>query len=201
MILEARGILDTDKIKELTERFRKVLYSSLPGDRDKDTGFMCAASLAHHGLLSSVDRLWLSDDLSPVPAQHLASLVSCVTFSLHIKNVSGCDLVSILNSLKCEWLDISSQSLGREETQALVKAMESRVEDVILGDDESKGTLDIEALTEYSGRGMCTTMKVEKFKGPRVTRYQKQLKSWARSRNWSFRKDGKLDRYTAQSST
>ena len=47
-----------------------------------------------------MDTLWLLDvDLSPVPAQHLASLALCVTFRLSIRNVSGCDLVSILTSL------------------------------------------------------------------------------------------------------
>ena len=39
-----------------------------------------AASLAHHGLLGSVFEMWLRDvDLTSVPAEHLASLASCVT--------------------------------------------------------------------------------------------------------------------------
>ena len=108
---------------------------------------MCAASLAHHGLLYSVARLDLRDvDLSPVPAQHLASLASCVTRELSIRNVSGCDMVSILTSVKCQELHIRWQSLGREETKALVQAMETRVEKLILGE---MVTLDPEALDEY----------------------------------------------------
>ena len=72
---------------------------------------MCSAKLAHHGLLGSVK--------SPVPAQRLASLASCVTWDLHINNVTGCDLVSLLSlGPKCQELYIR-QSLGREETLAL----------------------------------------------------------------------------------
>ena len=73
-------------------------------------------------------------------------------FILHISNVSGCDLVSLLTSLKCQELIIHRQTLGREETQALVRAMESDVERVRLNVEV---TLDIEALTEYSGQGVC----------------------------------------------
>ena len=98
MILEAVGILDTALIDSLTERVRSAL-----GNGNGDImELMCGASLAHHGLLYSVVELNLWDvDLSPVPEQHLASLVSCVTSELSIQNVIGCDLVSLLSSLKC----------------------------------------------------------------------------------------------------
>ena len=44
-----------------------------------------AASLAHHGLLGSVRRLGLHDvDCTSVPAEHLASLVSSVRWSVTI---------------------------------------------------------------------------------------------------------------------
>ena len=144
----------------------------------------CGASLAHHRLLGSVnvDRLWLRDDvdLSPVPAQHLASLVSCVTSTLCIMNVSGYDLVSILSSVKCQYLNITHRhSLGREETWALVQAMESGVWRVSL---ESEVTLDIETLTEYSGQGVCRELRLYY---DTADRYKEELKrTWARNINW-----------------
>ena len=59
----------------------------------------CAASLVHHKLLGSVEEMWLCDvDLTSVPAEHLASLVSSVTECVAIWNVSGCDLVTILDT-------------------------------------------------------------------------------------------------------
>ena len=62
-------------------------------------------------------------------------------------------LLSILTSVKCHVLGIRSQ--GREENRALVQAMESGVERVWLYD---VATLDIEALTEYSGQRRAEDM-------------------------------------------
>ena len=69
-------------------------------------------------------------DLASVHVEHLASLFSCVmvTYNVCIINVSNCNLVSILDSVKSEDLFISKQRLSSEETRVLVRAMESRVE-------------------------------------------------------------------------
>ena len=74
----------------------------------------CAAILAHHGLLNSVDFLDLRyDDPSSVPTQHLASLASCVTEGVDLQNISGYNLVTLFDSLReCKMLWIESQSLG-----------------------------------------------------------------------------------------
>ena len=107
-----------------------------------------------------------------------------MTTELHIENVSaGCDLVSLLTSLKCKYLDISSQSLGREETQALVQAMESDMEMVALWDEV---TLDMEALAEYSGQGVCWNVTLDE---DTADRYRGELVTWARSRNWRIYDD------------
>ena len=71
-----------------------------------------------------------------------------------------------------------SQSLGRQETQALVQAMESGMGHVGL---LSEVTLDIEAFTEYSGHGACKKVVLKKDV---VARYREELRTWARSRNW-----------------
>ena len=176
MISEARALLDFDKIKRLVERVGEVFDAV---DMGMIKEFMCGASLAQHGLLYSVREMRLYNvDLSPVPAQHLASLVSRVFHVFCIKNVRGCDLVSLLTNLKCREVSIDNQSLGREETRALVQAMESGVEEVRLGIEV---TLDMEALAEYSGQGVC--MEVTLL-GDTADRYRKELVTWARSRNW-----------------
>ena len=155
----------------------------------------CAASLAHHGLLGAAWSLKLYEvDLISVPTQHMVSLASFVTDNLQIINVSGCDLVSLLPSVKCKRLDIIEQSLGREETQALVQAMESGVKWVML--DEA--TLDMEAITEYSGKGVCkrlghtTTNTIYDT----AARQREELRTWARSRNWRVDKGRELDLYS-----
>ena len=103
----------------------------------------------------TVEYLSLNDvNLSKVPTQHLASLVSHVTKDFNITNISGCDLVTILNSVQCQTLTISNQSLGSEETRALLQAMESRVTEVEIECFVTlkSGPEDITALAKYSGQ-------------------------------------------------
>ncbi len=125
IIVEARGILDTKVIERLHGRLHKRNKWD-PNGREYLYEIKYAASLAHQGLLGSFKyhELTLHGDLSSVPDEHLASLVSAVGDSLEINNVRGCDLVTILDSIKCESLYIN-QSLGSKETQALVRAIES----------------------------------------------------------------------------
>ena len=130
-------------------------------------------------LLWSVGSLILEDvDLASVPAEHLASLASCVEFKLHIINVRSTTLVDILDNIKCIDLVIEKQSLGREETQAVVRAMESRVENVDLRDGVS---LDLTTLTQYSGHGKCE--RVWGY-GESADRYREVVRIWAQRMNW-----------------
>ena len=89
----------------------------------------CSAALAHHGMLGAVDTVTLVDvdrnklvDLSTIPAHHLVSLISSATRGVMIDHVTGCDLVSLINSVKCKKLTIILlRTLGMEETQALLR--------------------------------------------------------------------------------
>ena len=139
-----------------------------------------AARLAHHRLLESVKSMIIDVDLTSVPDEHLAS---SVTGELHIKNVSGCDLVTILDNVNCKHLYIWSQCLGSEETQALVRAMESRVEKVVLFGGV---TLDIRNLIEYSGQGKC---RVVRCYSDTAQKYREKLRTWASSKNWEVISD------------
>ena len=113
-----------------------------------------AASMAFNGLLGSVTDMILNEvDLSSVPADHMAALISCVKFHVDIMSVN-CDLLRILDSVKSKVLSINNQRLNSEKTGALVRAMESRVEEVELG-EWGDLSLDITALSQYSGQGMC----------------------------------------------
>lgn len=120
-----------------------------------------AARLAHHGLLGSVGHLplrsetwpWENLDLASIPTEQLASLVSCVTERIDIQSVIiNCDIISIFDNVKSNYLNINRQSLSSEQTQALVRAMESGVKCVALS---REARLDISALTQYSGQGKC----------------------------------------------
>ena len=187
--IESRGILDTVLIENLAETVKKWLEAEY-GTPAPLPVITCATSLAHNGLLGSVERMWLRDvDLTSVPAEHLASLFSSVTGVVTIINVSGSDgLVAILDSVKSNSLNIISQSLGREETQALVRAMESGVEEIRLNKDV---TLDIRDLIEYNGHGKCEEVWCYY---DTADRYREQLRTWATSRNWEVTCDDSIFR-------
>ena len=138
--------------------------------------------MAHHGLLDSVESLYLWNvDLASIPAEHLASLVSCVTECVDIINVSNCDIVTILDNIKCEQLRIESlQNLKSEETRVLVRAMESRLEVVQLG-GLGEVSLDMAALTQYSGQGKCRRVTCWRAT---ADRYREEVRSWAKRINW-----------------
>ena len=128
-----------------------------------------------------MDSLTLRDsDLSSVPARHLSSLTSCVTRRLCFRNVNGCDLVRILTSLKCRCLEIQKQSLGRQETRALVQAMESDVTMVKLGNGmDGEMTLDIGVLTEFSWQNERLRLLALYYKT--ATRYREEVRDWVRA--------------------
>ena len=187
--LETRGILETSVIENLVERVKeemndvkyRVTQLTVP-----IPVLTCAASLAHHGLYGSVRDMRLPNvDLTSVPAEHLASLVSCVEHCVEISN-NTC-VVTILDNVNSYKLDIEFQSLSSEETAALVRAMESRVEDVSLNDEL---TLDIGGLMDYSGQGKCKVLKC--YEDTTAERYREQLITWVKSRSgcgWEWSDD------------
>ena len=183
IISETKDILDTKVIENLARRVWEMVR--LPSD-PRLSEIIRAASLAHQRLLGSMWGMWLHDvDLTSVPAEHLASLASCVTGRVVIENVRGCGLVTILDNVK-NWgqeLVISKQSLGSEETQALVRAMESHVVKVWLYD---KVTLDMRILMQYNGQGKCREMGIYY---DTANRYMEQLMTWTINRNWEVNID------------
>ena len=162
-------------IKESRYQGQVILHSpSVPK-------IVTAASLVHHGMLDSVEVITLRDvDLASVPAEHLASLASCVTEGVIISNVSNCDLTSVLDTVTGPVLSISRQTLSCEETRALLRAMDSRVELVCLG-EEGELSLDMTALTQYSGQGKCGQMECYE---DTADRYREEVRSWAQRINW-----------------
>ena len=187
LVVEFRGILPTDLIESLVQRIRATFESLNPPRLPEIT---TAASLAHSRMLGSVKGLLLINlDLASVPAEHLVSLASCVKWRIDIWNDSNWDIISLLDSLKCEEFCISRQTLSSEETRALVRAMESRVKVVALGNSWGEVSLDIRALTQYSGQGKCGQVRCH---GDTARRYWEELRSWARMIHWIVTVDSAL---------
>ena len=165
--------------KSLALRVNSLLESS--GCSDLSV-ISCGASLAYYGLLGKVFGVWLTDvDLTSVPDEHLTSLVSSIQDRLCITNISGRNLVSILDSNKSDWLIIKNQSLDTEETGALLQAMETSLGRLELFGDV---TLDMETLLRYDGQGKCQRIA---FIDETATRYRKSLTTWAKRTDWEVR--------------
>ena len=175
MKLKTDGILPGSVMEKLAQRVKRGVSTcpSLPE-------VTCAASLAHKGILGAVDYFTLDDiNLVSIPARHLVSLVSSATGIVDIQDVRS-GLVTILDNVRCEKLCIDIQSLGTEETEALVQAMETRVGEVVLGDV----TLEMETLSKYSGHGKCNkVISLGRFR----EEIRGKLRSWATTKDWKVK--------------
>lgn len=186
-----KNLLNIEIIKTFAVRVRERLHAL-----DSASLTSCAASLAYHGLLGKADaeerlsvELW-NHDLTSIPTEHLAALASWMTLChVSINNLSGIDMKSFLNSLKCQNFWIYRQTLGREDTEALVQAMESRVERVGL---QELVTLEMETLVTYSGLGRCREVHLFCCDDDRElwrVNLKEPFKNWALSRNWAVIRD------------
>ena len=151
-MLEDKGILPTDVMESLARRIGDMLRRThcLPET------ISCAANLAHRGLLGPVKELFLVNvALSSVAPERLSSLVSSVNGAIFIKNVSGCNLVNIIDSFnKILYCCFDSQILNQFSTKALVGVLEDCVIRVVL----DNVTLDIKAVVKYSRQGVCKSV-------------------------------------------
>ena len=84
-------------------------------------------------------------DITGVPNEDMAKLLECVTESVYIENLRG-DVTSVFSNINCVVLAIDKMSLSPVDTQTLVGAMDSRVEEVNLYEGV---TMDLETLTQY----------------------------------------------------
>ena len=164
------------------------------------------ASFAHHGVIQEVSELSLCSngyenhyhdpygilDLGFVPGEHLQALVPCVTDFIKIKNVTGCDVTSLLDSINCTELHLT-QKLNQDETDALVRAMATRVDDVSLGGPGVVMSLNVDTLTQYKGDGKCRAIHCiwnsQHWDEPAVEWITAEtIETWARRMNWSVTK-------------
>ena len=175
-----RGILPSDVIERLAQKLKRSFEEEEDWLIDITLiNLKCAASLAYRGLLGPLEEVKMCGDLTSIPPEHLVSLVSSVTWSVKIENVSACDLVTILDSVRnCEEIVIAYQSLSREETEALVRVMESHVKEACL----EGATVDAEALLNYSGHGRCQTVACI---DEAAAKYREELRSWASNKGWN----------------
>ena len=178
--LEADGIIPVTVMQTFVHIFKDKL-SGWP--RPSLEEIPCAAILAHKGILVPETLELVNVNLASIPVHHLTALISSVTGEVHIHGVSGCDLVTILDSIRCRYLYllVAKQSLGTEETEAMVKAMETYLERLDLYGD----VVDVETLNKYSGSGKCCEVMSYGIAGAEL---REGLRSWI-SKGWEVTLD------------
>ena len=102
------------------------------------------------------------------------------TKSVIISNVTG-NIAPIISRIKCLKLDIQGMRLSTEDTAALVQGMQTSVEEVHLGQYDSKVMLDIDTLITYNGRGKCKRVW---FWNETMRSYVDQLVTWEENMGW-----------------
>jgi len=174
---------DPEEIEEIHELYKN--------SRDK---ILSLASFAYHGVLQQVSELSLCRegggvvDLGFVPTDHLRTLIPCVKERIDMGNVTGYDVTSFLDSVNCTNL-LLKPTLNQEETDALVRAMNTRVDHVSLADLGSL-SFDVDtlrSLTKYKGDGKCSTINCFWYE-PNGWQQQPVIEwaeQWARRMNWS----------------
>ena len=180
LISVRKGILDSGEIQNLASRIKDELEEWGEGSLALLTS---AAALSYRGFIKDVKHVHLLDEnMSTVPTQHLVSLTSRVTGRFdQDHDVDGCDLVTILDNLQCTEIGLGFNGLGEEEeAQALVRAMESRVERLYFHDTRNM-CVNTGALTEYSGQGRCKFIFCEDVDD---VNFIKKLFCWVNEKGW-----------------
>ena len=119
------------------------------------------------------------------PPEQLSALASSVSDYIDISNVRNWEV--ILANIKCELYLGVEIFLESEETEALVRAMESRVEHVGI---QKGARVDIRVLTQYNGQGECEEVRCSFYKEYNRTEFAwtvEELNSWAQRINWTER--------------
>ena len=93
-----------------------------------------AAQLAQEGYLSSVKGMRIKNkDISEISSDNMSKLSSIVTNTVWIVNITqSTQLDAILANVQSKRLYVENMSLSEENTQALVTAMRTRVQEVTL---------------------------------------------------------------------
>ena len=180
------GLLDQTKVEDFVMRIKIAMYGGY-GDhpqcelRPNFDDYKSAASLAEAGLIHNIDTIgiWPGYDVRMMPREAVDSLVQCVTDGVFINRLEGPSYIRrIYGNVKSKVLGIGYQVLPERETKILVEAMEQRIACLMIRADVD---LDINALLEYSGMGLCKDIRLGYDAG---CKYGDQLMQWSLRNKW-----------------
>ena len=125
--------------------------------------YMALANLISYGVIESVQNL----KLTVSPCDHLQALLPCVRGTIHISNLwpdfkndaKKCNLAPFLDAITCKELHLEIEKMNQEETEALVRAMTTRVEILHL-ETFFWFQIDFDTFSKYEGDGKCREVHI-----------------------------------------
>jgi len=154
--LVENGNLQPEVLVECARAIENLIMERGGGNRFEENT-LALKNLVSHGVIESVPNLKLN--LRNPPGNHLQVLVKCVTGTIDISSGSDNHLAALLDAVNCKELHLFTGSLNQEETEALVRAMTSRVEILHLA-LHTMFYMDYDAFGKYSGDGKCTELHI-----------------------------------------
>ena len=102
---------------------------------------------------------------------------------MHLHSVLGCDLSSLLDSINVKELHLFARlkAFNQDQTEALVRAMTSRVEILHLGGN-GRLNIDFDTLKMYKGDGKCREVHIIEMKDKWLD--EEGAKFWADQMDW-----------------
>ena len=176
--------LDDHRKEELCELFQNLL-------REIYTSRCQAmrASLVVHGVLKSVTDLILHDSMSIslIPEDQLKTLISSTTDRIEIEDeenkIKTLDRDIIFTNVQSKSMELIYLDLTKRETELLVTAMGSRVEEITLAGVE----LYVKTFLEYQGNGKCKQIDILNYGFCKDNKVE--LLAWCKQKNWTMKRN------------
>ena len=148
------GNLQSEVMVEFARTIESLIWHEKRGEKNEERT-RALANLVSYGVIDSIQHLKLEFRHDPL-GNYLQELIPCVTGTLDLCNLIKChDLTTLLDGVHCKVLDLATEKLNHEETEALVRAMRSRVEKLILMTFED-WEMDYDTFSKYKGDGKCS---------------------------------------------
>ena len=168
LALVESGNLQPEVLVELARAIETHIMNWCGSGMDENT--MTLANLVSYGVIESLQNLWLN--LTSPPSDYLKGLIPCVTGKIRISlwksvqphqtndaDLEKYNLVTFFDAIKCKELHLHIDKVNQEETEALVRAMTTRVEILHL-DTFFKFQIDSDTFSMYGGDGKCREVHI-----------------------------------------
>jgi len=162
-IAKAISLIKTENLQpevmdELARTIESSIWQQKYGRGQKwEERIRALANLVSYGVIESLQHLRL--DLRLTPGDHLQELISSVTGTVDISSLEDNRLATLFDAVDCKELHLLTEILNQEETEALVRAMTTRVE-ILRLNLHMEWDMAYDTFSKYKGDGKCTELHI-----------------------------------------